>query len=227
VGMKVKCQSKQIFDNIISLGVNCENTFVIQDLFGNIDSTLFTWAFIEDPFMLSEYIANPDILFTDGMTLTPSKMFRCNRTRFVFHSKMQKESNILDTNEELPIDTLKEVEEEVRSRVEHLADKFWNRINSEDRNLFVIKLFSHKEYRNKIVNLLEELADLFDKKCLNKNFMLMCVLEDGYAQSIQQEIRENRLIIKRIKEFAHWASADKFDKEAWKEIYRNIRIKTK
>ena len=143
--MKLEFKNKQIFNNIISLGVNCENTFVIQDLFGNIDSTLFTWAFIEDPFMLSEYIANPDILFTDGMTLIPSKMFMCNRTRFVFHSRMQKEDHIFDTKEELPIDTLREAEEEVRARVEHLADKFWNRINSEDRNLFVIKLFSREE----------------------------------------------------------------------------------
>jgi hypothetical protein len=225
--MKLKFRNKQIFNNIISLGVNCENTFVIQDLFGNIDSTLFTWAFIEDPFMLSEYIANPDILFTDGMTLTPSKMFRCNKTRFVFHSKMQKEDHIFDANEELPVDTLREAEEEVHSRVEHLADKFWNRINSEDRNLFVIKLLSHEEYKDNIINLLMELIYSLDRKCFNKDFMLMCILEDDYAQSIEQEIRDNRLVIKRIRRFAHWTSTDKFDEEGWKEVYKNIRIKAK
>jgi len=225
--MKLKFQNKQIFDNIISLGVNCENTFVIQDLFGNIDSTLFTWAFIEDPFMLSEYIANPDILFTDGMTLIPSKMFRCNRTRFVFHSRMQKEDHIFDANEELPIETLREAEEEVHSRVEHLADKFWNRINSEDRNLFVIKLFSHEEYKDNIINLLAELTYSLDRKCLNRDFMLMCILEDDYAQSIEQEIKDNRLVIKRIRRFANWTSTDKFDGEGWKEVYKNIRIKAK
>lgn len=225
--MKLKFKNRLIFNNIISLGVNCENTFVIQDLFGNIDSTLFTWAFIEDPFMLSEYIANPDILFTDGMTLTPSKMFRCNRTRFVFHSRMQKEDHIFDADEELPIDTLKEAEGEVHSRVEHLADKFWNRINSEDRNLFVIKLFSHEEYKDNIINLLAELTHSLDRKCLNKDFMLMCILEDDYAQSIEQEIRDNRLVIKRIRNFAHWTSTDKFDEEGWKEVYKDIRIKAK
>jgi hypothetical protein len=221
----MKFQNKQIIDNIISLGVNCENAFVIQDLFGKIDSNIFTWAFIEDPFMLSEYINNPDILFTNGMTLTPSKMFRCNRTKFVFHSKMQKEDHIFDTNKELPVDKLKEAEEEVHSRVEHLADKFWNRINSEDRNLFVIKLFSKEEYINKIVNLLAELTDLLDKKSSNKNFILMCILEDDYAQSIEQEIKDKRLVIKRIRKFANYASTDKFDKKAWKEIFKNICIK--
>jgi hypothetical protein len=221
----MKFQNKQIIDNIISLGVNCENAFVIQDLFGKIDSNIFTWAFIEDPFMLSEYINNPDILFTNGMTLTPSKMFRCNRTKFVFHSKMQKEDHIFDTNKELPVDKLKEAEEEVYSRVEHLADKFWNRINSEDRNLFVIKLFSKEEYINKIVNLLAELTDLLDKKSSNKNFILMCILEDDYAQSIEQEIKDKRLVIKRIRKFANYASTDKFDKKAWKEIFKNICIK--
>ena len=225
--MKLKFENNEIFNNIISLGVNCENTFVIQALFSNIDSTLFTWAFIEDPFMLSEYIANPDILFTDGMTLTQSKMLRCNRTRFVFHSRMQKEDHIFDANGELPIDTLKEAEEEVRSRVEHLADKFWNRINSEDRNLFVIKLFSHEEYKDNIINLLAELTHSLDRRCLNKDFMLMCILENDYAQSTEQEIRDNRLVIKRIRKFAHWTSTDKFDEEGWKEVYKNIRIKAK
>jgi hypothetical protein len=226
VGMKLKFQDKQIFDNIISLGVNCENTFVIQELFGNADSNLFTWAFVEDPFMLPEYMTDPDILFADGMTPTPSKMFKCNRTKFVFHSKMQKEEHIFDGNKELTIDKLKEAEAEVHSRVEHLEGKFWNRIHSEDRNLFVIKLFSHEEHKNKIPNLLAELMDLLDKKCLNKNFMLMCVLEDGYEQSIEQEVKDNRLVIRRIRRFAHWTSTDKFDKKAWKEIYKNIGVKT-
>jgi hypothetical protein len=225
--MKLEFKNEQIFNNIISLGVNCENAFVIQDLFDNMDSTLFTWAFIEDPFMLSAYIANPDILFTDGMTLTPSKMFRCNKTRFVFHSKMQKEDHIFDANEELPVDTLREAEEEVHSRVEHLADKFWNRINSRDRNLFVIKLLSHEEYKDNIINLLTELIYSLDRKCLNKDFMLMCILEDDYAQSIEHEIRDNRLVIKRIRRFAHWTSTDKFDEEGWKEVFKNIRIKAK
>ena len=221
----MKFKNKQIFDNIISLGVNCENAFGIQDLFGSIDSTLFTWAFVEDPFLILEYIKNPNILFTNGMTLTPSKMLMCNRTKFVFHSKFQKKYHIFDDNKELSVDKLIKVEEEVYSRVKHLSNKFWTQINSEDRNLFVIKLLSKKEYKNKVGNLLAELTDSLDKKSSNKNFKLICVLEENYAQSIDQEIQDNRLVIKRIKKFAHYFSTHKFDKKAWKEIYRNIRIK--
>jgi hypothetical protein len=225
IGLKMKFKNKQVFNNIISLGVNCENAFVIQDLFGSIDSTLFTWAFVEDPFLILEYIKNPDILFTNGMTLTPSKMLMCNRTKFVFHSKLQKEHHIFDDNKGFSVDKLKEAEEEVYSRAEHLSNKFWNQINSEDRNLFIIKLFSKEEYKNKIGNLLTELTDSLDKKCSNKNFILICVLEENYAHSIEQEIKDNRLVIKRVKKFAHYASTDKFDKEAWKKIYKNICIK--
>jgi hypothetical protein len=221
----MKFNNKQVFNNVISFGVNCENAFVIQDLFGSIDSTLFTWAFVEDPFFILEYIKKPDILFTNGLSLTPSKMLMCNKTKFVFHSKLQKEHHIFDDNKGLSVDELKEAEKEVYSRVEHLSNKFWNQISSEDRNLFIIKLFSQEEYENKVVNLLVELTDLLDGKCSNKDFMLVCVLEENYARSIEREIKDNRLVIKRIKKFAHYASTDKFDKEAWKEIYKDIYIK--
>ena len=75
------------------------------------------------------------------------------------------------------------------------------------------------------MNLLAELTYSLDRKCLNRDFMLMCILEDDYAQSMVQEIRDNRLVIKRIRKFAHWTSTDKFDEEGWKEVYKNIRIK--
>jgi hypothetical protein len=223
--MGLKFKKKQIFNNIIPFGVNCEIAFVLQDVFGSLDSTLFTWAFVEDPFMLSEYIQNPDILFTDGLTLTPSKMLRCNRTRFVFHSKLHKEHHVLDDNIEHSHDRLKEAEEEVYARVGHLSNKFWSHINSGDRNLFVLKLFPKEEYVNRIGNLLADLTESLDQKCANKNFILMCVLEENYAPSLEQDITDNRLVIKRINKFAHYASTDRYDKKAWEKIYKDICIK--
>jgi hypothetical protein len=220
-----KFKKRQPFDHIIPLGVNCEIAFALQGLFGGLDSTLFTWAFVEDPFILSRYMHNPEMLFAGGLTLTPSKMFRCNETRFVFHSKLLKEHHVLDAAGELSPDRLTEAKKEVCSRVTHLSNKFWRHIRSEDRNLFVIKLFSKDEYQSRIGNLLAELTESLDQKCANKNFALMCVLEEHFAPSLVREISDDRLVIKRIHQFAHYAATNQYDKKAWEKIYKDICIK--
>jgi hypothetical protein len=86
------------FDEVTSLGYNCEVGFRIQDYFGLMDSYPYSWAYCLDRKLFLESLDNLDDILTGDITLMPSGMFRCEKYQISFHASKEKMHYLLMEN---------------------------------------------------------------------------------------------------------------------------------
>ena len=144
------------FDEVTSLGYNCEVGFRIQDYFGLMDSYPYSWAYCLDRKLFLESLDNLDDILTGDITLMPSGMFRCEKYQISFHASKEKDALFVDgkPNEEvvrLELASLKK-------KIKHLVEKFYSLFQSDKKSLFVIKV-KHSESDENI----KFVKDLFKK----------------------------------------------------------------
>ena len=75
------------FDHIISLGLNCEISFILKKKFNFVESSLLSWSYIPIS-SLNDVLKNPQLIFSEGIEdLTEYNMFKCSKTGIAFHGK--------------------------------------------------------------------------------------------------------------------------------------------
>ena len=77
------------YHHIISLGLNCEPSYVLEDMYGRLDSYPLSWTLIPDVPNLLSALNCMDALFSEGYEIAQGSfdMFRCKRTHIQFHGK--------------------------------------------------------------------------------------------------------------------------------------------
>jgi hypothetical protein len=123
------------YHHIISLGLNCEPSYVLEDMYGRLDSYLLSWALVPDVPNLLAALNEMDLLFSKGYDIAQGSfdMFRCKHTGIQFHGKTnlrvhKYQSGIVET-----------AFSEIISRMRHLRKKFRSALSSGRDVLCLVK----------------------------------------------------------------------------------------
>jgi hypothetical protein len=184
-----------MYKHIISLGYNCEAALQIQRYFGTVESSLFTWAYVEDNNLLVDCIKNLDKLIKDDLHLTGWNMYQNKDFKvsfhgehilhLMYHSETRKPEDI--TKEEIEEDIKK-----IKSKLVYLIKKFKTVLNSGEKILFIYKPRPYEtkddylEFICGLNNAIKSISDksnfriLFIKNKNDKNFPV-----NIYSKSLQ------------------------------------------
>ena len=208
------------YRNIISLGYNCEIAFQVKRNFKNWPSNLFNWVYINDNIKLLMYLINPKPLFRGEYIFVPWFMYEDAEFNFFFHTKL--DHNLFYSDNILDQKVVKEGAEELRSRSDYLAAKFFKEIKL-NNNLYVIMLRSDVNHIKSNITLIEYI----DKNILNKTDSdLFVVIEEN--NNIDRNCKfSGKVHWKRVKFFAPDEKALASDFQSWDLIFKNICLSNK
>ncbi len=154
------------WDEIISLGFNCEVSARLVDIFGyNFNHFLFTWSYEYDRASFLNALNELGNFSNNDYSVLPWGMIQNNKYLIGFHSRYTKNELINDDKTLTPIVPL--AIDELKSRVKHLAEKLECIFTNDKKVLFVIKL----EYTNlnNDIDYISKLNELIKKKFTYKN----------------------------------------------------------
>lgn len=166
-----------LFENIVSLGYNCEVSFRIEDFTGEgIDSYPFSWAYINDSEHFLTCLWELDELLSEEIEVLPWGMFLDKKYQISFHGKGDaKELFNLDGS----LNTLiaERRINELKARIRYLIKKFKKLLNSEEKTLFILKI--HPQERDGGFFLIKGVLDFLRKNYISQKFMVLAVLEES------------------------------------------------
>jgi hypothetical protein len=126
---------ERVYHHIISLGLNCEPSYALEDMYGRLDSYPLSWALVPDAPNLLDALNDMDALFRDGYDIAAGSfdMFRCKHTGIQFHGKTSlRAHNYRD-------DVVEAAFHELTSRMRYLHKKFCGALRSGRDVLCIVK----------------------------------------------------------------------------------------
>lgn len=162
---------------IVSLGTNCEVSYFIEQ-FTNapLDSYISSWARMNfDTISSLDILDDPKSVLDSEWSILPWGMFKNERFNVGFHSKKTKEELFPSGGKEYDKTVYDEALTELKSRVNHLADKMERlyKNDAEENILFVCKVAESYE---KIIVYLTKLSLILKKKVKRGNWLLLALV---------------------------------------------------
>jgi len=123
------------YHHIISLGLNCEPSYALEDMYGRLDSYLLSWALVPDMPNLLLALDDLNALFREGWDIAGGAydMFRCKHTEIQFHGKTNLRAHSYRE------DVMEAAFQELTSRLSHLRRKFLKALRSGREILCIVK----------------------------------------------------------------------------------------
>lgn len=220
------CNIKK-YDEIFTLGPNCELAFKIQQCFGSIESYLFNWA-VANPHDMLKVLENPTLVFSEKIEeIKETNMWRCSITNLIFHGK----SSVQELSDpDVFISRYKrDIEKnEVISRVKYLTDKFQNALQSIEKKLFAIEIRDDffKFSVTGITSFISNLYNVLSK--ITNNFDLLCILRKEFDIDEINSVQNGNIYIRFVNYFAPYdkATSENFiDIVSSKRIFNEFRLK--
>lgn len=211
---------------IISLGYNCEVSFQIEKYVENWDASLFSWAYVSNDLKFLDAMKNiEDVFKHDILFHMPTPDMWCDvKYDIKFHGRAHKDT-MFDSEGNL-IDNVvyDECLEELRSRLEHLKEKFLNSLDSDDEKIFIRKLrITPKQNDSEVLEFIQNLNDILNSKVKGSRYKLYIVLEKEYYKPEWQSIESDHLFIRTVDYFApDGDTKEGADHESWKVIFDEI-----
>lgn len=184
------------FDEVVSLGYNCEVSFRIEDYFGNLNAMLFSWSYVLDRDKFPDILRKSSQIFSEGEILCEDHMVKCRWSELKFHPRYSVLPKVGAFTEE----QYKEAVQELHSRVNHLSNKFCELCKSEKRTLFVIKLEDKGNEAN--IRFLKAVKDALDGVYVSRNYVLAVVTLKATVTSELSALQDNKLRVFTVKRFA-------------------------
>ena len=185
------------YDEIISLGYNCEVSFRIKDILGKIFQHYYSWIYIDNRNNFINSLNNTHNYLDDDFSYLPNGMYLGNKTKFAFHSSYKSEEHNI-------------VKQDLLSKLKHLALKTETLLTSNKRILFIIKVQSTDNMNNDL-EYITNIRNILKQKCLNKTFTLLCVFEKvslNYSYQKLLEFRASNVVVVVVEKFANIAHTD-------------------
>ena len=206
------------YDNIISLGYNCEVTFRFLKYFGFEISNLFNWTYSYSINDMTNALNNFESICSGEMQ-NPNPLWECVNTHIRFHGKA--DSRIFIKGRETE-DILKADKEDLLGRVAHLKEKFLNILRDDTKKLYIYKIKKEdidENVNDKILNLLDALKNLG-----GNNFKLLIVAEKENEKCFSEN--ENYMV-RFVKYFApdNCLVRKKYFNNGWDDIYNEFYVK--
>jgi hypothetical protein len=203
------------YHHLISLGLNCEPSFVLEDMYGRLDSYPLSWTLVPDAPSLARALREPDLLFAAGYEIAQGSfdMFRCPRTGIRFHGKIDLRAR------GYAHEAAEEGFAELVSRLTHLRKKFRRVLDSGRDILCIVK--NHHRGGDRAGFSPQDAHEL--RKAIGKSagrLDLLCVDRAGCEPSAFGPEEESVGIYKRLLEgFAPGERAYLYDIPGWARIF--------
>lgn len=214
------------YDEVVSLGYNCEVSFRLIDALDGVDdigalsSYTYSWCYVESREHFCESLEQPTVFLSGEVELTPSKMLRCKNTNMTFHLKQHGEE-LLDEKDEYSEELYRLALEDTKSRVHYLGEKLLRLMESDKRTLFVLKVRSTvpSEDADFIFAVYQKLLSLYK----SGEFTLLAVLEQNGLTREIQSLESTHIKIRTIQNFApDWDTKDGGDKDGWMRVLKEF-----
>jgi hypothetical protein len=208
---------RRVYHHIVGLGLNCEPGFVLEDMYGRLDSYPLSWALVPDVPNLLLALEDMDLLFGEGYTVVPGSfdMFLCWRTGIRFHGKSD-----LRAGNYAP-ELVEEAFAELAGRMEYLCGKFRRVLQSGREVLCIVKNHNRGGSRRGFTT--REALDIkaaLDGMSVGKKPDLLCVDRRGCEPPAFDPGCEERGVYKRLLEgFAPGERAYLYDTPGWARIF--------
>lgn len=181
------------FNEIISLGYNCEISQRLSDIFkkGKFEHYLYTWSYEYDRNLFLESLNHLNNFANSDYAVLPSGMIKHKKYNIGFHSRYEKE---LINENNLLSDKVFEAVEELKSRLNHLALKFEDVFGSDKSVLFVIKL-AYKDF-NEDLNFISDLNKIIKNKFTNpkaKYKLLVVISRKDYPLELRSRLVNQKI----------------------------------
>jgi len=130
------------FDKIVSLGYNCEVSFLIEDYWGVLDSYPFSWGYVKDREAFIWSLDHMDTILEGEIWFEPwACMYLCRNSMISFHPRMRADELMHEDGSE-NIENRKKAIAELRSRISYLSGKMRELFAGTESVLFLAKVKS-------------------------------------------------------------------------------------
>lgn len=177
------------YDEIISLGYNCEVSFRIEDYFGENNPMPFSWSYVLDRNLFPDAIRNIKDILKHGVNLCEDRMLQCDKYKLKYHPRY----SILPQFGSYTDEQYSEAVNELKSRVEHLTDKFAGICNSNKKTLFIMKVENHGNEDN--VRYIKETYH-------SQQFVLAVLMQKNYITSEVMQLEDEKVKVFGLSKFA-------------------------
>ena len=208
------------FDEVVSLGYNCEISFRLENCFGKINSWPFSWSFILDRNLFLEALNHMDEIFQESVSIcTDSRvnaMVQCDKYKICFHPRGQyvdKTGHVIEDR------FFPEGETELKLRVKYLVEKFSRLQKDKNRRSLLICGIEEDDQDDTfefITKLDEAIRVLFD----SNNYVLLIVLPKSKYNKEIKMLESRQLKIRKIRHFGVQKCNDiSTDTNGWGRIF--------
>ena len=209
------------YDEVVSLGYNCEVSFRIEQYFGKINAMPFSWTFELDRELFVAALDNIEDLFTGEVELYEDQMILDKKYRIKFHPRYEVLRKYGTPTEE----TYNECVEELRGRTAHLKSKFAKLMSGDKSTLFIMKVQDLGEDDN--IAYINKVMQVLLKRYASGKFTLAAVFEKNALTEktvgLETEYAGGQLKIRGIKKFAPKKHTDIMgDIRGWKKVIREL-----
>lgn len=212
--------------NIISLGYNCEVSFQIEKYINEFDASLFSWAYICNDTSFLRALDNIDDIFTDQVHfhMQSDDMFYDEKYDMTFHGRTHKDAMFDKNGNIIDNDAYDECIAELRSRLDHLKEKFKQQLVSRDKKIFIRKLkISDKQNCADAVQYIRKLNEILNSKVKGGRYKLYVVIEKEFLSRELKNVESGRVFIRTVDYFAPDSDTkDGADHKSWKAIFDEI-----
>jgi len=205
------------YHHLISLGLNCEPSYALEDMYGRLDSYPLSWALIPDLPHLLDVLRDMELLFSKGYEIAHGSfdMFRCRHTGIQLHGKTDMRAHAYQD------EIVEAAFRELLSRMGYLQKKFFKALQSGRSILCIVKNHSWGgSPRGFTTAEAFALKEALDSKARAGTVHLLCVDRVGCIPADLEEQCAERGIYKRLLSgFAPGERAYLYDLPGWARIF--------
>ena len=205
------------FDEIVSLGYNCEISQRFCDIFKNkvFEHYLYTWSYEKDRSLFLKSFDMLNDFANSGYNIVPSGMIRHERSGIDFHSRFKK-NDLIDANL-IYTEKYYEALAELKSRLNYVALKTENLFKENKKVLFVMKMKYKNLYED--VKFVEKLSNIINNKYNQDTCQFSIIVVLSKRNYPKEELK--KILSKKINH-VYFESVDHFANDKYTDITGDI-----
>lgn len=208
------------FDEVVSLGYNCEISFRLENCFGKINSWPFSWSFVLDRNLFLDALLHMDQIFQDSVSICQdsrvNSMVQCNKYKICFHPRSEYVGNDGQIIEEK---FFPEGKEELESRFSYLVKKFNHLLKDKGKKTLLICGIENDKC-NDTIDFIKKLDETINKLFRYSDYVLLVVLPSCKYEDELKQYETDNLKIRKIRSFGIQKCNDiSTDTNGWGKIF--------
>lgn len=206
------------FQNVISLGYNCEVSFYIQRYCKNLNSSLFSWAYVYSVESLLGALSDLDNLFTKNIS-KPTPLYKDNDFNIAFHGNLP-DLDLINPNITFSDEVLENDRKNTIEKIAYLKEKFKEVLSSKENKILFYKV------RENDLDKKEDFIKLYNKlKEYSNNFKLVVIVEKEFLKDFKK-IEQRGLYFRGVEKFnpENHSDYNTYEKD-WYKIFKEFKIK--